>query len=109
MHPSNRAERRQERERVIARRKFIHDHIWYQSQHHTDPTVMPWAQYPPFSEFGRYAKFNLGCGCKDCHYPKYGEYKNRRRKALQVSDSVADCRKRDKAMNCVDRNNSLEE
>jgi hypothetical protein len=95
MHPSNRAERRQERERVIARRKFIHDHIWFQSQHHTDPTVMPWAQHPPFSEFGRYAKFNLSCGCMGCHCAKHW-YKDRRRRALKVSDSVADHRKRDK-------------
>lgn len=67
-HPTNRAERRSVRNNVIARRKFIHLNIWTSHQ--------------GFTEWGRYSKFNLNCGCKMCHCLKYGKDKRKRRRAL---------------------------
>lgn len=101
MHPTTRAERRYQRERVIARRKFIHDHIWcrFGEQVHTDPDVNLWS-YPPFTEFGRYAKFNLGCGSPMCHMEKYFKYKRKRRRALSVAESQAWFRRANKICDC---------
>ena len=97
-HPRTRAERRHERERVIARRRFIHDNIWFQQQIHTDPEVIV-GFLTPFTEFGRYAKFNLGCGCKQCHSVKYFGQKRKRRRARRGSFSTAEFRRRNQTIN----------
>lgn len=68
-HPRSRAERRVVRDVFVAYRKFIHQHIW-RFDH-------------GFTEWGRYAKFNLNCGCMMCHSQKYFSAKRQRRRALQ--------------------------
>ncbi len=88
MHPTNRAERRVQRERVIARRRFIHQSIWRDWSYLSD--------YTPFTEWGRYAKWNLNCGCKGCHRDKYFGAQSRRRKARKSADSTAECRRGDR-------------
>jgi hypothetical protein len=98
-HPTNRGERRAVREQQIARRKFIAKNIWrmYGREPHEGS---PWYQqqsdwYEPF-EWGRYAKFNLGCGSKLCHAAKYYGSKDKRRRSLKASASTAEFRRRDK-------------
>ena len=85
-HPKNRSERRHERERIIERRKFIIDAIWH---------ALPHRQ---FEEEGRLAKYNLGCGCKMCHFAKYFSAKNKRRVALKEAESQAEFRGEDKSV-----------
>jgi len=82
----NRSERRHERERIISRRKFIIDKIWH---------ALPHGQY---EEPGRLSKFNLGCGCKMCHWYKFDESKSKRRKALKEAESQAEFRKEEKVI-----------
>ena len=73
-HPSNRAERRHERERVINHRKEMrtnaHGYL-YDLQHFGEPC---WAQF---------SKWNGNCGSMRCHYLKYFGYKRKRREALK--------------------------
>jgi hypothetical protein len=71
-HPSNRAERRHHRDRVVARRRFVYLHIWGMSKCDDD-----------FSEWGRYAKWNLNCGCRMCQGDKYFGMRRKRREALK--------------------------
>jgi hypothetical protein len=98
-HPTSRAERRHQRERVIARRKFIATKIWshYNEEPHEGSPFyqqqMGW--YTP-TEWGRYAKFNLNCGCTMCHSAKYFASAHKRRKALRQSWTQAEFRRRDK-------------
>ena len=88
-HPTTRAERRHQRERVIAARKFVYQHIWssafnsqfdfmreivnpcldiyyliekYKSDHYLDEKNQV---YAPFT-WGRYAKWNFTCDPKHC-------------------------------------------
>lgn len=81
-----RAERRHRREKVIAKRKFIATKIWrdFKEFPHEGSAfykrVAGW--YQPV-DFGRYAKFNLNCGCKGCHSEKYFKEKRKRRRALE--------------------------
>jgi len=75
-HPSNRAERRHERERVIAARKFVWTNIWQAIKNNPD-----WAP-----AWGRYAKWNMNCGCMRCHSEKYFSAKRKRRDALKVRE-----------------------
>lgn len=97
-HPTSRAERRHQRERMIARRKFIHQHIWRSS------IDQPWHEgkpeyqkdWDPFNEWGRYAKFNLNCGCKMCHSVKYYKEAHKRREARKNSWSTAEFRRLNK-------------
>ena len=85
-HPKNRSERRHERERIISKRKFIIDKVWQS---------LPHLQH---EESGRLAKYNLGCGCKICHYSKYYSAKNKRRKALKSAETQAEFRREDKTI-----------
>ena len=75
-HPSTRAERRHVRSVWINRRVFIATHIWYTGNGGWKPTP------------GRYAKFNLNCGCKSCHWNKYYTEKRRRRRALDAEIEI---------------------
>jgi hypothetical protein len=68
-HPSNRAERRHERQRVIHHRKFIR----------VNGSARSW----PEQVWGQYAKWNGNCGSMRCHYLKYFGYKRKRREALK--------------------------
>ena len=83
-HPSNRAERRHQRDRVIAARRFVYTTIWaansYETYHSNDP-MATWQREDP--EWGRYAKWNLNCGSPGCHREKYYGPKRKRREALK--------------------------
>ncbi len=88
MHPKTRSERRHQRERIIAHRRFIHLHIWssldgyefmkavanpridilYVFEIYKDKIYLP--EYP---EWGRYAKWNLICSCRGCRSRKNWE------------------------------------
>lgn len=99
MHPTNRSERRHQRERVIARRRFIWGVVWKGFTHDefTNPLtfgryVNDWSPYHWTPEWGRYAKWNLGCGCKGCHMEKYFDQKRKRRNARKASGSTTECR-----------------
>jgi hypothetical protein len=89
MHPTNRAERRHQRERVIAARRFVQQVVWRELERYSNPIYPYW---PPFTEWGRYAKWNLGCGCKGCHREKYYKAKSQRRKARKSAYSQVECR-----------------
>lgn len=86
-HPSTRAERRHQRARVIARRRFVYLHIWYSRiQERTNPLDRSYLDgWEP--RWGKYAKWNLGCGCKLCHEDKYFGPKRKRREALKRAGS----------------------
>lgn len=95
-HPSSRAERRHHRDRVVARRRFVYEVVWRANV----SRFVPAYTHPldlKFTEWGRYAKFNLGCGCTQCHAAKYMSSKDKRRRALKGSWSRAEHRRRDKA------------
>jgi hypothetical protein len=80
-HPKSRGERRAVRDGYIARRRFIAEHIWVwynKVPHEGSPWYQQQGWYKP-TEWGRYAKFNLNCGCKMCHWPKWNEATKRRR------------------------------
>ena len=88
-HPKQRAERRSVRQGWIARRRYITEHIWrnfnpppyeHTYLHYTLGTD-PRYRWTPFV-WGRYAKWNLNCGCKGCHSDKYFKEKRKRRRAL---------------------------
>lgn len=84
-HPKSRGERRAVRDGWIARRRFIAEHIW--SRYNEVPHEgSPWyMQQPGWYQpviWGRYAKFNLNCGCSMCHSGKYFSEKRKRRRAL---------------------------
>ena len=100
-HPSSRSERRHERERVIARRRFVYEVVWQMNQPPDVPVDSPLhrREHPldwKFTEWGRYAKFNLGCGCRMCHAAKHWGWKDARRRALKDSWSRAEHRGKDK-------------
>jgi hypothetical protein len=80
-HPRNREDRRAVRYGHIARRKYVILHIW---------SLYTISKGLPFPEWGRYAKFNLNCGCRMCHENKYGKEKSKRRRALDqaVIDNI---------------------
>lgn len=68
-HPSNRAERRHERRRIIAYRRCIRA----KSQGNPRPEQI-WAQY---------SKWNGNCGSMSCHAGKYFGARRKRREALK--------------------------
>ena len=73
-HPSNRAERRHERQRIINHRRFIRVNgsvSWSREMMEQE------------QEWSRYAKWNGNCGSMRCHYLKYFGYKRKRREALK--------------------------
>jgi hypothetical protein len=78
-HPTNRSERRHERNRIIAWRRFISQHIW------RSRFLGSGFGDDEFNTWGKYAKFNLGCGCIGCHAGKYFSDRRKRRDALNSS------------------------
>lgn len=68
-HPSNRAERRHERLRIIAHRRFLRMNA-SRSFHHEEI----WAQY---------SKWNGNCGSMQCHELKYFKHRRKRRAKLK--------------------------
>jgi|SRR5208283_426827 len=98
-HPTTRDERRHQRERVIARRKYIATKIWnipsFVRPPHEHERWWGQPEWEPF-QWGKYAKYNLNCGCMMCHSAKYFSSAHKRRKALRHATSQADFRRRDK-------------
>lgn len=68
-HPTNRAERRHERQRIVNHRRFIR----------INGSAYPW----PEQIWGRYAEWNGNCGSMRCHEMKYFGHKRKRREALK--------------------------
>jgi hypothetical protein len=96
-HPHSRDERRAVREQIIAHRKNIHRKIWKRWDeiwHEGKPEYQ--RDWKPFDEWGRYAKWNLNCGCTMCHSAKYFKHAHKRRKALHRSESQAEFRRLDR-------------
>ena len=96
-HPTSRAERRHQRERIIARRRFVHQVIWRRGDeewHEGKPEYQK--GWTPFNEWGRYAKWNLNCGCSMCHGAKYYKLAHKRRLARENAESQAECRRGDR-------------
>lgn len=74
-HPRSRSQRRHQRERVMANRRFRWLVVWREER---------WSwnrQWTP--DWGRYAKWNMNCGCMMCHAGKYFKEKRKRREALK--------------------------
>jgi hypothetical protein len=67
-HPLNRAERRQERQRIINYRRFVR--------------VNGYSRWPE-QAWSAYSKWNGNCGSPLCHASKYFTEKRRRREALK--------------------------
>ena len=100
-HPRNREERRAVRDGWITRRKYIAEVIWNDPYFNQTPHEgHPWYMHQPGwykpMAWGKYAKFNLGCGDSLCHGAKYFSCKEKRRRALKAAGSQAEFRKRDK-------------
>ncbi len=85
-HPKSRGERRVVRDAYIARRKFIATHVWYrynEAPHEGSPWYQQQIEWYQPTEWSRFAKFNLNCGCMLCHSGKYFSEKRKRRRALE--------------------------
>ena len=101
-HPTSRDERRHQRDRVIARRRFVAEHIWPHYNdvpHEGSPDYQQQSGWYQPIEWGRYAKFNLNCGCMMCHSAKYFSNARKRREALKHSWSTPEFRRWNKTMN----------
>lgn len=90
MHPTNRAERRHQRNRVIAihrRKHLINSRSYlYRVEHFGEP------------DWGYYAKWNMNCGATMCHAAKYFKNKARRRRARKTAGSPAEARVGDRKL-----------
>jgi hypothetical protein len=67
IHPTNRAERRYLRERIINRRLAIRNRWWGESAERINTSILRYGPdwyTPPIR--GRFAKWNLVCGCSHC-------------------------------------------
>jgi len=73
-HPRTLAERRHNRQTIIARRRRT-IFIWYTFH----PNELPERN----SAWFRCAKWNLNCGCKLCHSEKYNSARRKRREQLR--------------------------
>jgi hypothetical protein len=83
-HPSNRAERRHQRARIVARRRFSVESVPNNSsrtQYRTNPLVHRGTLSAQV--WGKYAKWNLSCGSLMCHADKYFSARRQRREALR--------------------------
>ena len=83
-HPRSRAERRAVRFGWISRRRYIAEHVWHDynpKPYEHRQLACPWT---PF-QWGRWAKWNLNCGCKGCHSEKYFKEKRKRRRSLDLA------------------------
>jgi hypothetical protein len=90
-HPQSRGERRLVRETCISRRKFIYEKVWRNNKIPHEGSSQYKQQEGWYREpaWGRYAKFNLNCGCIMCHHEKWFECTKRRRAMDQeVVDNV---------------------
>jgi hypothetical protein len=93
-HPRSRRERRAVREEIIQHRKWIVTRIWHRGSYYSsNEREREWLRN---FEWGKYAKYNLNCGCSMCHYSKYYSCKRRRRCALNRANSQAEFRRMDK-------------
>src|SRR5580692_9723446 len=101
-HPKTRAERRHHRDRVIAARRFVYLHIWNQwddfqfMKDVSNPLIdilHVFEKYKnarflnEYPQWGKYAKWNLNCNCRMCHYEKFDKTSAKRRIALKTADS----------------------
>jgi hypothetical protein len=95
-HPSNRQERRTVREGIISRRKFIVTRIWSCGSYSIgSESNRKWLAE---MQWGKYAKFNLNCGCRMCHSAKYLSDKRKRRNARKLAESQNEFRRHDKTI-----------
>jgi hypothetical protein len=107
-HPKTRAERRHQRERIIAARRFVYLHIWTQygdrfkfMREVINPLInieylfekyrlmkIPFNHIDEYPDWGRYAKWNLNCSCRRCRGRKgWGRISAQRRRKLKTADS----------------------
>jgi hypothetical protein len=91
MHPTNRAERRHQRTRIIEFRTHRDLNSFHRYRDAPGIFVPVW---------GRYAKWNGDCGSTMCHAAKYFKVKAKRRKARKSSWSQAQCRAGDRKVYC---------
>jgi hypothetical protein len=89
-HPRSRVERRSVRLGWIARRRYVAEHVWnnfnpppYEHTYLYRALYDPRFKWTPM-QWGRYAKWNMNCGCKQCHSNKYFKEKRKRRRALDL-------------------------
>ena len=90
MHPANRAERRQQRNRVIAihrRKHLIRSRSYLEGVEHFGEPV-----------WGYYAKWNMNCGKTMCHAAKYFKNKAKRRRARKSAFSAQEARVADRKL-----------
>jgi hypothetical protein len=92
-HPWSRAERRHQRDRIVARRRKTAEVMW--GYNNGAWLARGWELY---TTWGIYAKWNGNCGCTMCHGAKYLSCKRRRRASLNMAFSQAEFRKRDKVV-----------
>src|SRR5580704_14139835 len=88
VHPTNRAERRHHRNRVIAihrRKHLIRSRSYFERIQHCGEPV-----------WGHYAKWNMNCGATMCHAAKYFKNKAKRRSARQSAFSPQEGRVADR-------------
>jgi hypothetical protein len=73
-HPLSRGERRHVRDYYIERRRFTYEHVWRMD----NEPLSEMNHIPPFTEWGKYSKWNLNCNCSLCHYEKHSGRRQRR-------------------------------
>jgi len=83
-HPANRAERRHQRSRIIAKRRIsverVPNNAW-SIQRRTNPLIEGSRLSP--NHWGKFAKWNLSCGSLMCHADKHFSARRKRREALR--------------------------
>jgi hypothetical protein len=95
-HPKDRQQRRAVRDGIIARRKFIVTRIWSRGSYSSNNEHEK--QWLADMQWGKYAKFNLNCGCRMCHSSKYLSAKRKRRNGLHAAESQNDFRRHDRTI-----------
>ena len=78
-HPTNRAERRHQRNRIISHRRRIRINCNWEEQ-----------------IWSKFSKWNGNCGSTRCHYAKYYKCKAARRRLRKNSNSFSECRAGDR-------------
>jgi hypothetical protein len=109
-HPTNRAERRHHRDRVIAARRFVYEHIWNNygyncitydefikdisnplmdinyliEEMRSNDKLLDFPKW--IMQWGKYAKYNLACSCRNCRSGnRYKKENVKRRRDLKMS------------------------
>jgi hypothetical protein len=117
MHPYTRAERRHQRDRIIAYRRFIKQHVWNRFDSKIDEFLKEIANplismdhildkglnYPSCANFedsivewGRYSKWNFTCDqyrCRLCSWTKSDGKKKSKKRRIALKKAAADWEK----------------